>query len=183
MEASMRVLSAPSNIDEAVLRFCSGISPERPLYVRVEPAADAKPTSCFDNVARQIKRHKGGIAYGWAIWHWPGRYFEAEHHGVWLSPDGALLDISPQLDGRERVLFLPHPRAIYDPLAFRSNILEAEGSDPVAVEFVEAARAFGAILDRYRGPGVTQPVFTAADKCRLALLGMQIEGLVLRMNS
>lgn len=178
----MRILSAPRELDERVLRFCKSISPERPLYVRSKPVSKAKGSHCFDNVTRQIKRKNGSVAYGWAIWHWPGRYFEAEHHGVWRSPGGMLIDVSPQLDGRNRILFLPDPTAIYDPEAFRSNILEAEDSDPVSNAFVSAGRDCLRILEKYRRTGIAQPIVSSGDNLRLLQLRSQIEALSLQMD-
>lgn len=117
----MRVLSAPSAITGNVIRFCSSISPEQPVYVPVKPAPGAKPSFCFDNVAMQIKQRGGSVVYGWAIWHWPGMYFEAEHHGVCRNRAGKLLDVSPAVDGGDAILFLPDPTAIYTTGAFRST--------------------------------------------------------------
>jgi hypothetical protein len=150
--------------------------------VKSKPNGKSKQSHCFDNVARQIKRRRGSVAYGWAIWHWPGKYFEAEHHGVWRSPGGILLDVSPQLDGRRGILFLPDPTAVYDPLAPRSNILEAEGDDPIANEFVDAGRECLAIMHKYRKLGIAQPLSSVADDLRILQLRMRMETLSAQMD-
>jgi hypothetical protein len=92
-----------------------------------------------------------------------------------------LLDVSPQLDGRRGILFLPDPAAVYDPLAPRSNILEAEGDDPIANEFVDAGRECLAIMHRYRRLGIAQPLISAADNLRLLQLRMRMEVLSAHM--
>lgn len=148
------VLPPPSVINGEVRGFCSGISSATPLYVPVRPARKAVQSYCFDNVAKWIKKHGGSIAYGWAIWFWPGAYFEAEHHGVWRNKKGALIDVTPPLRAINRILFLPDDTAVYDPLSFRSNILKPVCGNPVAVELVEVGKACLSVLDSYRVPGV-----------------------------
>lgn len=178
-----RILSAPREIDDDVLRFCRGISPEAPFYVPVKPVSKGKMSRCFDNVARQIKRRRGSIAYGWAIWHWPGRYFEAEHHAIWRSPAGFQVDVSPQLDGRKRVLFLPDPEAVYEPSAVRSNILGVDGDDPTATEFVALGCAWSKIRDSYRIEGMTAVMPTFADNARLCELQSRMNVLLAQMEA
>lgn len=178
----MRILDAPVEINARVHEFCRDISHHEPLYVPVKPQPNSKLGYCFDNVARQIERRGGATAYGWAVWHWPGKYFEAEHHGVWKSPSGALVDISPQLNRKDKILFLPDPVAIYSPAAFRNNILKAEGNDPVAEEFVSAGRESMEILNRYRRPSITMPVLSLGDSLRLWKLKTKMEMLAIRMN-
>jgi hypothetical protein len=74
--------TVPKTLSLALLAFCRTISAERPLYVRSKPSADTQMSASFDNVVRKIERAGGKTIYGWAIWHVPGLYFEAEHHGV-----------------------------------------------------------------------------------------------------
>ena len=45
------------------------------------------------NLARKVGRAGGEISYEWAIWHVPHLYFEAEHHGVWRSRQGAMINV------------------------------------------------------------------------------------------
>jgi hypothetical protein len=156
----------PAAIDEAVLAFCATIAPGVPEYVEVVPGKGAEIAYCFDNAAAQVARAGGSIAYGWAIWRWPGRYFEAEHHGIWRSPEGRLLDVTPMLYGQRRILFLSDPQAVFDPELFRPNLLGAETGNAAAAEYVELARERAAILNAYGEPGVEHAI-GAADQARL----------------
>jgi hypothetical protein len=156
----------PMAIDEAVLAFCATIAPGAPEYVEVVPGEGAGIAYCFDNAAAQVARAGGSIAYGWAIWRWPGRYFEAEHHGIWRSPEGVLRDVTPMLYGQTRILFLGDPGAVFDPARYRPNILGAEAGNAAAADYVALANARSAILNRYGEPGVTHAI-TAEDQTEL----------------
>lgn len=146
----MQASTVPRTMTPALLAFCRTISPERPTFVRSRPSADAEASACFDNVARKVGRAGGSIAYGWAVWHVPGLYFEAEHHGVWRNRRGELVDVSPQLGGVAKLLFLPDPAAVYDRARFRPNVIEVAGDDPLAMEFVDLSRSRYRIVDAYR---------------------------------
>jgi hypothetical protein len=171
------LLPAPTAIDEMVLDFCCRISPEQPTYLPIRPAPAAIVSHCFDNVAAQILKYGGDIAYGWAIWSWPGVYFEAEHHGVWRSRTGELVDITPGGAGAKRILFLLDPSAVYDPTAYRSNILTAVDGNSTAKEFVSLANAYNQKVDAYRAPGVTHPQFSLTDRILIPVMLASIQRL------
>ena len=147
----------PKRLSAPLLEFCRSISEERPVIIRSRPSNDAQSGHCFDNVARKIERAGGGIAYGWAIWHLPGAYFEAEHHGVWKKRSGELLDVSPQYQGYRKLVFLPDPAVVYDPAAFQPNRVMADGNDPRSLELVDVVLARYALLDACRARGMICP--------------------------
>ncbi|WBY09381.1 hypothetical protein PIB19_08770 [Sphingomonas sp. 7/4-4] len=129
--------------------------------MRVEPAPDAKPAYCFDNSVAQALRHGGEAVYGWAIWRWPGRWFEAEHHAVWRRPEGDLLDVTPQAGDPPRVLFLPDPSAPYDPATFRPNIMAPDGHEALVREYIALVAKRGEITRPYWEPGMdVLPLFS-----------------------
>lgn len=165
----------------ALLAFCRSISLEQPIYVRSRPAPNTEPSHCFDNVDRTIARRGGDMVYGWAIWHFRGAYFEAEHHGIWRKPKGELLDVSPQLNRARKILFLPDPVAIYDPLRPRTNRIEVEGNDSRARELVEAVLARNAILDSYRQGGARAACLSFADQLKGNALLSRIQSLLLEL--
>jgi hypothetical protein len=156
----------PATIDEAVLAFCATVAPGVPEYVDVVPGEAAQIAYCFDNAAAAVARFGGEVAFGWAIWRWPGRYFEAEHHGIWRTPAGKLIDVTPMLYGQTRTLFLSDPQAVFDPAQFRANVLGAEAGNAVAEEYVALARERAAILNAYGEPGVDHAI-TPEDQARL----------------
>ncbi|MGE4304593.1 MAG: hypothetical protein AB7E24_11250 [Novosphingobium sp.] len=167
----------PKSITPELLSFCQSISSERPVYVRSNRSSDAQMSACFDNVTRKITRAGGTIAYGWAVWHIPGLYFEAEHHGVWCNRNGKLIDVSPQLGDVSKVLFLPDPTAVYDPSQFRSNVIAPVNDTPIATEFVAMAKARNAILDRYRTGEYIAVTLSAADQSALDTITRRLNEL------
>ena len=177
------ILGPPEQIDSATRAFCATISPEPPLYVRVEPAPGAKPAYCFDNSVAQALRRGGSAVYGWAIWRWPGRWFEAEHHAVWRSLEGELLDVTPQAGDPVRVLFLPDPSAPYDPTTFRPNIMAPDGHEELVREYIALVAQRGEITRRYWEPGMdVLPLFTPEDQARIAPLDARMAEIRARID-
>jgi hypothetical protein len=158
------VLPPPKVLNRDVREFCSEISHHEPLFAPVKPAANAKQSYCFDNVTAVVRSAGGSIVYGWAIWTCQGVYLEAEHHGIWRSRQGELIDVSPSLSCSEHVLFLPDPVAVYDPNSFRPNIIKAVGTDAEALEIVEVLQALASLLDPYRGPGIESAYLSPRDQ-------------------
>ena len=173
----------PRSIFRELREFCSSISPSSPKFVRSKPSKDAILSHCFDNVERKIQRAGGSVAYGWAIWHLRGAYFEAEYHGVWRKRSGELLDVSPQLNSYRKILFLPDDNAIYDPTVFRTNIMLAEQGNPVAGELVNAALERNSILNQYRQPGVSEVTLSRADQDKVNDLLAKIQRLFQQLSA
>ena len=163
------ILGPPAEIDAATLAFCATISDETPFYVPVHPVAGAKPAYCFDNSVTQAQAKGGEAAYGWAIWRWPGRWFEAEHHAVWRTPSGDLVDVTPQTGAPERILFLPDPDAVYDPTTYRRNVMAPDAGNAAAREYIALVARRGDITGAYWEPGMdVLPLFSPEDRARLA---------------
>lgn len=170
----------PRKLTPDLLKFCASISAQRPKMVRSKPFIGAKLHHCFENVERKIAQSGGTIEYGWAIWHLPRVYFEAEHHGVWRRRNGELRDVSPQFNGYKKVLFLPDPGARYDPESFRSNQITPDGLDPRSVEAVGLLKERNEILDDRRRRGALGPdVASQAEANRLTSSAMHLIGSIL----
>lgn len=178
------VLGPPDTIDAATRAFCATISPAEPVYVRVQPAPAAKFIHCFENSETEAARHGGAAAYGWAIWHWPGRYFEAEHHAVWRTPEGELIDVTPQTGAPPRILFLPDPDAVYDPARYRRNILAPDAGNATAREYIALAAARHDITDLYWRPGMlVLPLFDPEDQQRIAPIEARMAELLAMLRA
>ena len=140
----------PQAISTELLEFCAEIAPGRPVYVRSEPVAGAILSACFQNVQLKMRQAGGSRVFGWAIWHLPGFFFEAEHHAVWCSPSDTLLDVSPQFNEYRKILFLRDDSATYDPKAFRPNVIEPASDSAAAREAAALSRRRNEILLRYK---------------------------------
>lgn len=176
------ILGPPQQIDSATRAFCATISPADPFYVPVEPVPRAKVAYCFQNSQIQAVEQGGTAAYGWAIWRWPGRWFEAEHHAVWRDADGTWHDVTPQPGNTPRVLFLPDPDAIYDPRTFRPNVMGTDAENPLAREYISLAAERTAITRRYWRPCVDHlALFAPEDQRRLAPIDARMTELLAEM--
>lgn len=161
----------------ALLRFCASIAPATLVFIPSVPGRRAAPSFCFENVARLVEEKGGSTAYGWAIWRMPGLYFEAEHHAVWRNPLGNLIDVSPQLGGRRRLLFLADARAIYDPFALRQNVMAPDGDSERARGLVELGSRRHVLLARCRVPGTPEILLYPKDRDELADIDRRIVAL------
>lgn len=166
--------TVPRSLTPALLEFCASIALAKPLFIPSVPIKRAMTSFCFDNVAQRVREKGGSIAYGWAIWHMLGLYFEAEHHAVWRNSLGNLLDVSPQMGGRKRLLFLADESAIYDPSAPRPNIMAPDGDSERARQMVDLGNRRHALLMRCRVPGTAEIRLYAHDQLELAEIDRQI---------
>lgn len=131
--------TTPDTIDFTVRDFCASIRPDKePAYIIVNPESDAVPRNCYPNVKRRIERAGGTILHGWIIWLSPGLFIEGEHHAIWVSPEGEWVDVTPQLDGEKRLLFLPDPENVWHgrPISNRRRPLS---TDPRLGKFLRLA--------------------------------------------
>jgi len=180
------ILGPPDSIDDATRAFCATIAPGEPFYVPVRPRPGGRVAYCFQNSTYQAVAEGGDPAWGWAIWRWPGRWFEAEHHAVWRTPEGEYVDVTPQAGDPPRVLFLPDPRAVYDPRTFRANPMAAEAGNGVAAEYIALVAQRNAIVRAYWRPCVDQlRLFSEQDRARLAPIEARMAALLeaLRLSS
>lgn len=170
----------PKDISPATLSFCASLAPGLPVWVKSVPDADAVPSFCFENVRQRVLKSGGKSAFGYAIWHLPHAYFEAEHHAVWEDPDGQLLDVSPQYKDYPEILFLRDDRAVYDPANFRPNVLTAQSDDPLAQAIVTTSLAINRVLNQYRIIGMPEAEMTPEDERESQRLTSELDALLLR---
>lgn len=166
--------TVPRSITPALLQFCASIASTIPGFIPSVPIRRAVTSFCFENVAQKVRVNGGSIAYGWAIWHLPDLYFEAEHHAVWRNKFGNLIDVSPQMGGPKRLLFLLDESAIYDPFAFRPNLMATDGNSKRARQMVKLGNRRHALLNRCRVPGTPEIRLYEHDQLELAEIDWQI---------
>ena len=129
----------PKKLHPGVTALAAKINPSAaPFYVPIRPGLDAGPTDCFLNVPKQIAVHGGTLLHGWRINEIPGLFIEAEFHGIWVSPAGEHVDVTPSQGNETRTLFLPDPGKTFDELAFtrRDNIRLPIMDHPIVRTFI-----------------------------------------------
>lgn len=77
----------------------------------VQPFEGASPMRCGQNVEMACRALGGRVAVGYLLWDNYGLAVTSEHHIAWETPDGTLIDPTPQ-DGARRVLFADTQRRI-----------------------------------------------------------------------
>jgi len=154
-------LITPPEIDKAVSDFCTSISKETPFYVDVETEDFARPSYCFPNVNEKIKREGGSLLVGWQIWTWPEKFIEAEFHGIWCSPSGKKVDITPKDNDSDKILFLPDKSKNYNGNQV-NNIRHALTQNGLIKDFFLTFEAFFA-LQNY-GERASQSGINATDE-------------------
>lgn len=128
-EALSRQISAA--LDEFVSRM--GCEPPRPIE-RI-PGPECQVAECHANVLGRVHFRGGRPVWGWhfALITDPGDFiFQAVFHAVWESPEGDLVDITPQSErvmaGQEAGVFTPQPFFCEDKKYFRECELEYLGN-------------------------------------------------------
>lgn len=99
-------LTTPNAIDENITTFCKKISDFEPFFLKSEPETWSRQSCCDLNVREYIKKNDGELIAGYKIWYHSPKYIEAERHAVWFK-NGSYKDVSFNVDGEEKILFLP----------------------------------------------------------------------------
>jgi hypothetical protein len=95
-------------------RLRDAVCPGQELsFLEITPLPWCKPNFCHVSVDEHIKTAGGSRQYCWKVWHYEVGYIEAEFHCLWRDPQGALHDISPDLEGETRILFFCDPVRTY----------------------------------------------------------------------
>src|SRR5436305_1474955 len=108
------VPQTPGEITPEILAFCRQLDATRePVWVPVHPVPEATPGLDLATLKSHVARHGGGIQWGWMIRETPGWFLEAEFHGVWISPGGDLIVLTPEKASERRLLFLPDSKQTF----------------------------------------------------------------------
>jgi len=137
----LELTCVPQKVDRVVKTFCADVAAGmRPVYVPVQVEPDAQPLECYGNVASLVSRAGGEAVHGWAIWTIPQILIEAEHHAVWRSPSGTLIDPTPHDPPSDSILFLPDPTAIFTGRSIDRR-RKALTPDPLVAHLIARAEA------------------------------------------
>ena len=107
--------TSPTRISTHITAFCKEIDPTKsPVFLPLQLDPQSKPDFCYENVRNYVALHAGDIQHGWIIWELPDVFLQAEFHAVRISPVGELIDITPKVDGENKILFLPDSKRVYN---------------------------------------------------------------------
>lgn len=172
----MFVTRTPLLVHPAIRELCDRIRPNvEPVFVPIVAGEGDEPSDCFFNVRRRIEREGGSIRFGWSLWEWPRVFVEAEHHAVYVPPDGgAWKDVTPcQFLGSRRRLFLADDTALYDfenEGQLRDNVRVALSSSPLVQELFNTAAERVRILNSIPGVGAVTASAETARALQSAML-------------
>ena len=153
-------ITVPAEITDQVRQFAiRKVGPgTEPRFVSITPEKGCRIADCFLNVQRKVAKEGGRIQFGWALWEWPGVYFEAEHHAVYVPSDSSrFVDITPSEFGITKRLFVPDDAATYDFAnegVLRDNLRFALVDDPLIDELFKASARRAAFKNGLPGVGV-----------------------------
>lgn len=123
------------------------IAPTREaVYVPLETRPHFKALRCFLNVRDQVEACGGGLQCGWTIKLWPRVMVQAEFHAVWLEPGGRLVDVTPNDQDGERILFRPDDGRTWSGRLVPSVFLPLT-QDPDAVRLIELSNKSAELLN------------------------------------
>jgi hypothetical protein len=126
----------PPRLTPPIRAFCQSVSSERPLVVRRNATNEARPCSSIA-VARRVLSDGGSSLSGWMIKCMPGLWATAEFRVVWVSENNRLLDVTPNNDGEDAIVFLPGS-ASFDVSVEPPTLHERLLTDESEIEIVEA---------------------------------------------
>jgi len=168
--------TTPSHVSRAVRRLVDKVTPGgQAVYLAVRPEADAAANECFPNVEAKVARSGGRMLCGWQLWEWPHVMIDAEFHAVWLSPEGAMVDVTPKPQGDTRILFVPDPRRCYTGRVV-DNVRLPLRDDQLIRHFIRAAELKTIVMNRGERASQYGHVSVPADEIEPLLLAQQFLG-------
>lgn len=106
--------TTPKKVSRKIKAFLRtlGIT-NQPIYLPFSNWSDKYKTHyCLSNCEAENVKNGYEIIYGWILWEDRKKSFiEGEFHSV-LEVNGKLVDITPRLDGEEKILFAIDPKRI-----------------------------------------------------------------------
>lgn len=98
----------PAFITSEIQKLCFQLdATESPVYVYVSPDPDCDRGDCYNNVQRKVDACSGRSQHGWNIRVWPNVLLDAQFHAVYVTPEGGLVDLTPNQEESKKILFLP----------------------------------------------------------------------------
>ncbi len=106
-----------------------------PQKVPIRTEEYSTTDGCFFNVLDKISFDNGEIVYGWKLYQ-TKILEEAERHAVWNSPMGELIDITPDKENQENILFLEEDKGWKYDGTYSDNIRVNKTDDPLVDDLI-----------------------------------------------
>jgi hypothetical protein len=142
-----------------------------PVFLPVKPIEGGERLDCYANVSKQVQQAGGKVEYGWIIWLDPGFLIEAEHHSVWVSPDGEWVDVSPHKENQ--VLFLPGAQPFQDRII--PNLRRGLLNDPKMARWLAILDRLDQLRQQHELPGGRMVITGEMSMLQMQALQLQTE--------
>ncbi len=91
--------------------------------------------NCFYNVADKVTNDNGQIVYGWKL-HKAIFFEEAQRHAVWKSPNGELVDVTPDEVHKDKISFLEDDKGWIYEGKITDNVRVNTTNNPLVDDFI-----------------------------------------------
>jgi hypothetical protein len=125
-------------------------------FIDVKVADTSRINECYNNVDTVVRANGGKRILGRAIWQWANMLVEAEAHAIWETPEGDLIDVTPNSYNEDHILFLEVPNMTYDGMVI-GNIRLPLTNSPCVKELIELCEEMEAILSSTKEKHVAMP--------------------------
>jgi hypothetical protein len=107
----------------------------RPEIVNIRIEKYSIKDNCFHNVEDKVANDNGQIVYGWKL-HKGIFLEEAERHAIWKSPNGELVDVTPDDVYKDKILFLADDKGwVYDG-TYSDNVRVNTTNNPLVDDYI-----------------------------------------------
>jgi hypothetical protein len=142
-------------ITPAVLEFQRSIDPSSyPQKISVRPSAEAMLLNCHENIRARVAEYGGSQIFGWAVEEQKNIYLHCCCHSVWISPDGSLVDLTPQHSGDAEILFCHDSNLTYEivtkDMVRKSKLIPLQPNDEMLTEYLDLVESHSDPVYRIR---------------------------------
>lgn len=101
-------LRTPDRLTKSIIEICRKLNKGKfgLGYVQTKVESDCLPSRCFDNVMSKVEKDGGRIQFGWKVFEQSNEAVVVRFHAIWISPEGTLIDITPDPLTTDKILFL-----------------------------------------------------------------------------